>query len=127
MSSPVQLINDWIRHNALPVSLPWAGPRASITFDSVRVHLTILGSGQILIEARICDLPALGGDRERTVFRLTQIALARMRDNPAALSIDEDGAACWLQRRMAGTIQRHELDEGVESLINEVERWRAAL
>ena len=127
MSSPVQLINEWIRHNALPVSLPWVGPRASITFDAVRVHLTILASGQILVEARICDLPAPRGDRERIVFRLSQVALARMRDNPAVLSIDEDGAACWLQRRVPGTIQRHELDDAVEALINEIERWRAAL
>jgi len=127
MSPSVQVINDWIRQNQLPVSLPWTGPRASLTFDAVRLHLQLLAGGIVMAEARICDLPAAPTERDRLLSRLAQISLARMRDNRAVLSVDVDGAAAWLQRRIGQSFQLHELDEAVEAMVNEVELWRSAL
>lgn len=127
MSTAVQLINDWVRQNALPINLPWQGPRASITFDSVRVHLNLIAGGVILAEARICDLPGDSTGLDRVLFRLTGVSLARMGENAAVLSVDTDGAACWLQRRLSATMPVYEFGDAVEALVNEVELWRAAL
>jgi hypothetical protein len=127
MSTAVQLINDWIRQNALPIALPWQGPKASLSFDSVRVHLHVLGSGAILLEARLCDLPEAPTARDQLLMRLGRTSLGRMRDNPAVLSVDADGSAAWLQRRVQPAIPPHELDEAVEALVNEIELWRSLL
>lgn len=127
MSTAVQLINDWIRQNNLPIPLPWQGPKASLTFDSVRIHIHSLGSGMILLEARLCDLPETPTARDQLVFKLTRISLGRMRDNAAVLSVDVDGVAARLQRRISPGLALHEFDETVEALVNEVELWRSLL
>lgn len=127
MSTSTQLINDWIRQNGLPIGLPWQGPKASLSFDSVRVHLNVLGGDAILLEARVCDLPGSPSARDRLLLQLGRTSLGRMRDNPAALSVDTDGAAAWLQRRIPPSVLPHQLDEAVEALVNEVELWRSLL
>lgn len=127
MTLPVQVINEWIRQNQLPVALPWQGPRASVTFDAVRLHLQLLPGGQVMAEARICDLPSSPNERDRVLTRLAQVSLGRLRNNPAVLSVDSDAAAAWLQYRIGQSFQLHELDEAVEVMVNEVELWRAAL
>ena len=127
MSTAVQLINDWIRQNALPIALPWQGPKASLTFDSVRVQLHVMGSGTILLEARLCDLPESLSARDQLLMRLGRISLGRMRDNAAVLSVDVNGSAAWLQRRVQPAVPPHELDEAVEALVNEIELWRSML
>jgi hypothetical protein len=125
--STVQLVNDWIRQNGLPIAMPWQGPKASVTFDSVRVQLHLVAGGAILLEARVCDLPESTNERERVVFQLGQIALGRVRNNAAALSVDHDGVAAWLQRRLPASTQMYELEDAIEALVNEIELWRAAL
>ena len=127
MGTTVQLINDWIRQNAWPIPLPWQGPKASLSFDTVRVHLHLLSGGVILLEARICDLPEAPSARDKLMLRLTGTSLGRLRENPAVLSVDGDGASAWLQRRILPGIALHELDEAVEALVNEVELWRSLL
>ena len=127
MSTTVQLINDWVRQNGLPIPLPWQGPKASLSFDTVRVHLHVLGGGVILLEARLCDLPEAASARDKLMLRLTRTSLGRLRQNPAVLSVDADGAAAWLQRRVLPGIALHEFDAAVEALVNEVELWRSLL
>jgi len=127
MSTTAQLINDWIRQNDLPIPLPWQGPKASLSFDAVRVHLHLLGAGVILLEARLCDLPEAPSMRDKLMLRLTRTSLGRLRENRAVLSVDGDSAAAWLQRRILPGIALHEFDEAVEALVNEVELWRSLL
>lgn len=120
----MNMIERWAEHMAL-------GPldnnrRLALTLDQVRVHLLELHPGQVIVQARLCDLPLHGNQRERAIERAGQIALARLQASASVLTVDEDQSAFWLQRRVPAT-DLDTLDKAVEALVNDIELWRAAL
>ena len=127
MSSSVEVIEQWVKANALPVDRAPGSSRVSISFDTVRAHLQGLPGNQLLIEARVCDLPSSQSAVERLVEKALTVSLGRLRDNPSVLTIDDVGSALWLQRRLAVSVSTERLDSAVEQLVNEVEIWRAVL
>ena len=121
----MNLLERWAQSQQLgPVS---NSRRFSVTFDQVRLHLIELHPGQVVLQARICDLPTATTQRERTTERALHIALARARASHSHLMVDEDQSAFWLQRRARPGADVSDLDQEVEGLINDIELWRTAL
>lgn len=127
MSGPAASVDAWLRANGYAATRDPGSSRVSISFDSVRTHFHVLPGNNLLLEARLCDLPSSMSERDRVVERAMTISAGRMRDNPASLACDEELAALWLQRRLPGSITTEKLDEAVEHLVNEVEMWRLLL
>lgn len=120
----MNLIERWAQQMDLgPVA---NNRRLATNLDQVRLHLLEIHPGQVVVQARICDLPVAPTQRGRTIERALQIALARARDSASQLMLDEDQAAFWLQRRVQGD-RLDELDRAVEGLVNDIELWRATL
>jgi hypothetical protein len=101
--------------------------RLAVTFDQSRVHLIELPTQQLLLEARVCDLPVQASERERTLERVLTIALARSRASSSHVMVDSDASAFWLQRCLPAGADVPDLDLAVEGLVNDIELWRTAL
>ena len=127
MSSAAALIETWVKGNGLPVLRASDSARVSVTFDSVRAHLTPLPGNLLLVEARLCDLPAAASARDKILERALEISLGRLKINAASVTVDDSGTALWLQRRLAATTPIDDLDAAVEALVNEIELWRDLL
>ncbi len=134
MSTPSRqgLIPQWIQGLNLPqpadsAELPQHQGRWSVTFDQVRVHLLALHDDQVLLQARIIDLPSNPRESEKLLTRALQTASARMRETDVGLCADADGSALWLQVRLPSRSASHQLNQAVERLVQEVELWRRVL
>lgn len=127
MGATAQAVETWVKANGYTVDRDAGSSRVSISFDTVRAHFHVLPGNSVLLEARVCDLPSVLGERDRVVERAMAISAGRLRDNLAALTCDDEQAALWLQRRLPGSITVEKLDLAVEHLVNEVEMWRAVL
>ena len=90
------------------------------------MHLLEIHPGQIIVQARLCELPAGGSQRERAVEKAAQVALARLRSSASVLTTDEDETSLWLQRRVPAE-DLLTLDRAVEGLANDIDLWRLAL
>ncbi len=99
----------------------------AVNLDQVRVHLLELHAGQVVLEARICDVPTTPNEREKIIARAMQIGLARARTSASHLVVDSDQSAFWLQRRAKPGADTPDLDQEVEHLVNDIELWRTAL
>ena len=121
----MNLIEQWAQSMDLgPVT---NNRRFAVTFDQVRLHLLEMHPGQVVLEARICDLPSVPNQRERAIERVMKIALARARASASHLMLDEEQSAFWLQRRVQAGAQVQDLDKAVESMVNDIDLWRQAL
>jgi hypothetical protein len=120
----MNLIERWAEYMELgPLS---NNRRLALTLDRVRVHLLEIHPGQVIVQARLCDLPLQTTQRERTIERAGQSALARLQTSASVLTVDEDQSAFWLQQRVQGS-DLQTLERAVEGLVNDIELWRAAL
>jgi hypothetical protein len=121
----MNLIERWAQAQDLgPVS---NNRRFAVTIDQVRIHLLELHPGQVVLEARIADVPTAPAVHERTLERAMQIALARARESRSHLMVDDDQAAFWLQRCIRPGAGLEELDQDIGELVNDIELWRSAL
>lgn len=121
----MNLIERWAQSQNLgPVT---NNRRFAVTFDQVRVHLLELHPGQVVLEARIADVPTVQTTHERTLNRILQIALARARASSSHLMVDDEQSAFWLQRRLRPGAGTDDLDSELEQLVNDIEFWRTAL
>lgn len=130
MSTPSRqgLIPQWIQSLNLPdADQPLGQDRWSVTFDQVRVHLMALHDDQVLLQARITDVPSSPSESEKLLTRALQTASARMRETDVGLCADEDGSALWLQVRLPARSATHQLNQAVERVVQEVELWRRVL
>jgi hypothetical protein len=121
----MNLIERWAQSQELgPVP---NNRKFAFNLDQVRVHLLELNPGQVVLEARICDVPVAPNEREKTIQRAMQIGLARARPSSSHLMVDSDQSAFWLQRKAPKGADLAELDQEVEALVNDIELWRTAL
>lgn len=121
----MNLIERWAQAQDLgPVN---NNRKFAVTFDQVRVHLLEIHPGQVILQARVCDIPGPVAQREQTIERAMRIALAQARTSSSNLSVDEEQSAFWLQRRVGSGADLQDLDQAVECLINDIELWRTAL
>ena len=121
----MNLIEQWAQSMDLgPVS---NNARFAVTFDQVRLHLLEIHPGQVMIEARICDIPTLPTQRDPTLERVMKIALGRALASPNHVMVDDNQSAIWLQRRLDKEADVQQLDLAVEGLINDIDLWRKAL
>jgi Tir chaperone protein (CesT) family len=134
MSAPSRqgLIPQWIQSLNLPLPVDGTGQpqdqgRWSVTFDQVRVHLLALHDDQVLLQARIIDVPSIASESEKLLTRALQTASARMRETDVGLCADPDGSALWLQVRLPKRSATHQLHQAVQRLVQEVELWRRVL
>lgn len=134
MSTPSRqgLIPQWIQSLNLPLPADSAAQlqgqgRWSVTFDQVRVHLLALHDDQVLVQARVTDVPSTPSESEKLMTRALQTASARMRETDVGLCADADGSALWLQVRLPTRSASHQLHQAVERLVQEVELWRRVL
>lgn len=118
-------IERWAQHMGLPA--PDQPSQLALTVDAARVHLRSIQAGQLMVEARVCDLPETPAVRSRLVERALQLSLARARKSLCHPAVDEDQSALWLQQRIEAPDDLQAVDQAVESLVNEIELWRQAL
>ena len=121
------LIARWADEQSLAQPTGGTAARLAMTVDRVRVHLIELPSQNVLIEARITDLPLAAGAREKLLQRALSAATSRMHHSNLTLVADHEGNALCLQSRVEAQADLPTLSHAIERLVNEIELWRAAL
>ncbi len=121
------LIQQWAAANGL--KLPPAAPpgQLSLTIDRVRVHLVTFRGGDILVEARVRDLPSAPVERDALLQKALALSTARMAEVAAGPVVDPTASFLKLQARVPAQSSTEELDKAVSVIVNEVEFWRGVL
>ena len=127
MTATANLIQKWAAENSISVPGGVSPERLSLTIDRVRVHLVALRSREILVEARVMDLPEADSQRDKLLERVMRNATARMRDSAMTLTVDADAVSIWLQTRVGIEAFTDQLDQAIAKLVSEVEMWRGVL
>lgn len=127
MPAPSNLIQKWAAEHDISVAGGVSPERLSLTIDRVRVHLVALRSREILVEARVIDLPEAGVQRDKLLERVMTSATARMRDSAMTLTVDANAVSIWLQTRVGIEAFTDQLDQAIAKLVSEVEMWRGVL
>ncbi|MFZ9506147.1 MAG: CesT family type III secretion system chaperone [Burkholderiaceae bacterium] len=121
------LIQQWAAANGLELP-PTAPPdQLSLTIDRVRVHLVTFRSGEILVEARVRDLPSGPVEQDALLRKALALSTARMAEVAAGPVIDPACSLLKLQARVPPQSSTEELDKAVSVIVNEVEFWRGVL
>ncbi len=128
MSAAAQnLMQQWAIANNIPQSEDLSAGRLSITIDRVRVHLLTLRSSEILVEARVRDLPSAPIEQNQLLQKALALSTARMSEVPVSPVVDEAATLLKLQARVSPLATADELDKTVSMVVNEVEFWRGML
>lgn len=79
-------------------------------------------NGRVALSARIAELPAEPGDRERDRWleRMTRVAAGLLRDSAATLCID---GALYLQQSLAADLSAEDIAIEVGTFVNVLEFW----
>jgi hypothetical protein len=121
------LIDQWAGEQGLQLDTMGGRRPVALTVDSVRVHLRELPQSNILVHARVIDIPRDNSGRDNALRQAMSVATGRMRQSSAILAADPDGASLWLQLTVPGDSTTDQLGQAVEHLVNEVENWRGWL
>jgi hypothetical protein len=128
MSAVAQnLMQQWAIANNIPLSDELRAGRLSLTIDRVRIHLLTLRSGEILVEARVRDLPSASIEQNQLLQKALALSTARMSEVAVSPVVDEAATLLKLQTRLAPLATADELDKTVSMVVNEVEFWRGVL
>lgn len=128
MSSAVQgIVNQWAAAHGLQIGSPGSAGNLSVTIDRVRVHLVTSRSSEIVVEARVRDLPAAPDEQNRLLRRALELSTARMTASAAGPSVDPAGSTLKLQTRVSANATIEEFDRAVSMIVGEVELWRELL
>ncbi|NBS63073.1 MAG: hypothetical protein EBT33_01830 [Betaproteobacteria bacterium] len=121
------MIQQWAAANGLKLP-PTAPPdQLSLTIDRVRVHLVTFRSGEILVEARVRDLPSAPAEQAALLRKALALSTARMAEVAAGPVVDPACSFLKLQARVPAQSGTEELDKAVSVIVNEVEFWRGVL
>lgn len=126
ISSP-SLISEWAESEGLQTGVTGPARRLAVTFDRVRVHLLELPSKGILVESRIADIPLNPSDRDRLIQRAMSTSTGRLRDSAVTLCADKEASSLLLQIQVPPGSDVRTMTAAVQSLVNEVDLWRAVL
>lgn len=128
MSATTQsLIGQWASDHGLPPPSPTSAGQLSVTIDRVRVHLVTLRANEVLVEARVRDLPATMAERSHMLRKSLELSTARMSESAAAPVVDPGASCLKLQTRVSTQSTPDQLDKAVSMIVNEVELWRGFL
>ena len=128
MSATTQtLIGRWAADNGLPPPSPTSAGQLSVTIDRVRVHLVTLRAGEVLVEARVRDLPAALAERSQMLQKALELSTARMSESAASPVVDAGASYLKLQVRISAQSTSDEFDKALSMIVNEVELWRGFL
>ena len=128
MSAVAQnLMQQWAIANNIPLTDELRAGRLSLTIDRVRIHLLTLRSGEILVEARVRDLPSASIEQNQLLQKALALSTARMSEVAVSPVVDEAATLLKLQTRLAPLATADELDKTVSMVVNEVEFWRGVL
>ena len=122
-----ELINAWASEQGLSRRIDVPGAALSFTLGDVRVTLRELSQSNILITARVADIPLDATGKDNLLRRALEMALGRVRDSACVLTADSPGGSLWLQLRADAVATTRELGARVEDLVNEVDLWREVL
>ncbi len=121
------LIQQWAIANNLPLSDELKAGRLSVTIDRVRVHLLTLRTGEILVEARVRDLPSASIEQDQLLHKALALSTARMSEAFASPVVDSTATVLKLQTRVAPNASGDDLEKSVSMIVNEVELWRGMI
>lgn len=121
------LIDLWAAEHDLPLDTRGARRQVAWTIDRVRVHMREQATGEVLVFARVADLPTDERARGDVLWRAMSVSAVRMRHSTAVLATDEEAVALTLQVLLPSESDLIAMDGAVEHLVNEVETWRAVL
>ena len=121
------LIDLWATEQGLTLDTQGGRRQVALTVDRVRVQLRELPQNNILVHARVIDIPSDLSGRDNCLSRALSVSTARMRSSSAVLAADGDGASLWLQIAVPLDAGTADLGRAVEHLVNEVEIWRGVL
>lgn len=128
MSSALQgLIHQWAATHGLQTGLQGGAGNLSVTIDRVRVHLVTSRSSEIVVEARVRDLPLAPDERSRLLRKALELSTARMTTSAAGPAVDPTGSTLKLQTRVSANSTIDEFDRAVSMIVGEVELWRELL
>lgn len=75
--------------------------RIELAFEGgLIVHLWPAGRGQVIIDTRLEALPEAPAERERALRKALERSLARLRDHPEILALDEASGQLHLYRKI---------------------------
>lgn len=120
-------MQQWAIANNIPLTDELRAGRLSLTIDRVRIHLLTLRSGEILVEARVRDLPSASIEQNQLLQKALALSTARMSEVAVSPVVDEAATLLKLQTRLAPLATADELDKTVSMVVNEVEFWRGVL
>jgi len=95
--------------------------------ERYRVYLYPAPENRLLIEARICDLPAAADARERLMHEALQAATGRMREQNARLTVDAADTQLLLQADTTLDAGVAALDDALGAFLNHLAVWRTQL
>lgn len=121
------LMQQWAIANNIPLTDELRAGRLSLTIDRVRIHLLTLRSGEILVEARVRDLPSASIEQNQLLQKALALSTARMSEVAVSPVVDEAATLLKLQTRLSPLATADELDKTVSMVVNEVEFWRGVL
>ena len=121
------LMQQWAIANKIPVSDELRAGRLALTIDRVRMHLLTLRSGEILVEARVRDLPSAPIEQNLILQKALALSTARMSEVSVSPVVDDAATLLKLQTRLPPLATAEDLDKAVSMVVNEVEFWREML
>ena len=123
----LDLINAWAGSRGLSGRITVPGTALSFAMGEVRVTLRELSRNNILIRARVIDIPRDATAQDNRVRKAMEVALGRVRESACVLAVDAECGALWLQRRADAAASIHELGTMIDELVSEVDLWREIL
>lgn len=126
-SAPQSLVDQWASANGLASLASGSSGQLSVTIDRVRVHLVTFRSGEVLVEARVRDLPAALAECSQLLQKALELSTARMSESAAGPAVDPAVSYLKLQTRINARSTPDDVDKAVSMIVSEVELWRGFL
>ncbi|MFC4160039.1 CesT family type III secretion system chaperone [Chitinimonas lacunae] len=102
--------------------------RLTLTIDGVhRVHCLAASGGSLLLEARVCRIPADPLRRREALERAMKVAGARVQGQRDGVALNAEGDSLLLQQTLAADADLYALENELGEFVNSLVVWKAAM
>jgi hypothetical protein len=87
----------------------------------LRLRVFSIPGRPIIFEGPLREVPQNSRDAEDLCKKMLQVGLARYRERPGELIVNEEGELCYAKQFMGSTAEQSDFMEEVETFLNELE------